>query len=323
MNRTGSFRGLIISAIGHSTLYLRRPLSHEHTCSTASLLILLGEMSPVRGRCTVKAATLSVTQRCTANGNSDNPGVIQPGEIGPRTDHGRPNGCQLRECRRTAVQPHPEERTMISRLRKLFRRPPVAPVPSPVPWVDDLVWAVWSRRTTEATISPIWEPRLRVVSADDRLRAANGTPSGTFCPRGTLEQHEQLLRSTPPVADHMLRPYWPVCCEALATLINAEGAGHTLADIEAAAGPLNREDGVLELGARTPEVERGSAFELAEELLGLRPLEGEAVHLDGLPAHTTYDEQRRTNDNANASHWKPPWMSPSGVLTARSTDLGM
>jgi len=37
----------------------------------------------------------------------------------------------------------------------------------------------------------------------------------------------------------MLRPYWPVCCEALATLINTEGAGHTLADIEAAAGPLD------------------------------------------------------------------------------------
>lgn len=129
---------------------------------------------------------------------------------------------------------------MISRLRKLFRRPPVALVPSPVPWVDDLVWAVWSRRPAEATISPIWEPRLRVVSADDRRRAANGTPSGTFCPRGTLEQHEQLLRSTPPVADGMLRPYWPVCCEALATLINAEGAGRTLADIEAAAGPLDK-----------------------------------------------------------------------------------
>lgn len=37
----------------------------------------------------------------------------------------------------------------------------------------------------------------------------------------------------------MLRPYWPVCCEALATLINTEGAGHTLADIEAAAGLLD------------------------------------------------------------------------------------
>ncbi len=128
---------------------------------------------------------------------------------------------------------------MISRLRRLFRRPTPAPVSSPVPWVDDAVWAVWSRRQAESTISPIWEPRLREVSADDRRRAAKGAPSGTFCPRGTLEQHEQLLRSTPPVADGMLRPYWPVCCEALATLINAEGAGHNLADIEAAAGPLD------------------------------------------------------------------------------------
>ncbi len=128
---------------------------------------------------------------------------------------------------------------MISHVRRLLRRPPPPPVPSPVPWVDDLVWAVWSRRPAESSVTPIWEPQLREVSAEDRSRAANATRSGTPSPRGTLEQHAQLLQSTPPVADGVLRPYWPVCCESLATLINAEGAGRTLADIEAAAGPLD------------------------------------------------------------------------------------
>lgn len=37
----------------------------------------------------------------------------------------------------------------------------------------------------------------------------------------------------------MLRPYWPVCCGVLTTLINAEGAGQALAAIEANAGPLD------------------------------------------------------------------------------------
>lgn len=37
----------------------------------------------------------------------------------------------------------------------------------------------------------------------------------------------------------MLRPYWPICCGVLATLINAEGAGETLAAIEATAGSLD------------------------------------------------------------------------------------
>lgn len=128
---------------------------------------------------------------------------------------------------------------MIARIRQFLRRTPPALAPSPVPWIDDLVWAAWSRRPVKSTSSPIWEPRLREVSEDDRRRAATGRPSGTPSPQGTLAEHARTLDATPPVADGVLRPCWPVCCGALTTLINTEGAGRPLAEVEAAVGPLD------------------------------------------------------------------------------------
>ncbi len=128
---------------------------------------------------------------------------------------------------------------MISRIRRLLSPKVPARGPSPVRWIDELVWAVWSKWPPKSETSPIWEPRLRNVSEDDRRRAARGQARGAPGPQGPLEQHAQALAETPPAALGLLRPYWPVCCDALATLINAEGAGHPLTEIEASVGSLD------------------------------------------------------------------------------------
>lgn len=128
---------------------------------------------------------------------------------------------------------------MISRIRRLFSPSNAPSTPSPVPWIDDLVWAVWSKWPAKSDTSPIWEPRLREATEDDRRRAAMRPPRGVPGPTGSSELHARALAGTPPAALGMLRPYWPICCDVLATLINAEGAGETLAAIEATAGPLD------------------------------------------------------------------------------------
>lgn len=128
---------------------------------------------------------------------------------------------------------------MISRLRRRFTRANTSTTPSPVPWIDDLVWAVWARWPAKSDDSPIWEPRLREATEDDRRRAARRPPRGVPGPTGSREQHAHALAGTPASALGMLRPYWPICCDVLTTLINAEGAGEALATIETSAGPLD------------------------------------------------------------------------------------
>jgi len=132
-----------------------------------------------------------------------------------------------------------QEGAMISRLRHLFTRSNPPPTPSPVPWIDDLVWAVWSRWPAKSDDSPIWEPRLREATEDDRRRAARRPPRGIPGPTGSSEQHARTLAGTPPAALGILRPCWPICCSTLTTLINSQGAGEALDAIEATAGPLD------------------------------------------------------------------------------------
>jgi hypothetical protein len=154
---------------------------------------------------------------------------------------------------------------MISRIRRLLSRPTLPPPTSPVPWIDDLVWAAWTRWPAKSGASPIWEPRLREVTEDDRRRAARRPPRGVPGPTGSSEQHARALAGTPPAALGMLRPYWPICCGVLATLINAEGAGEAVASIEATAGSLDRshltadlsEDWTPDSGQQLAEVVEG------------------------------------------------------------------
>lgn len=147
---------------------------------------------------------------------------------------------------------------MLRRLwRKLFGDPmderypsihtPVEHVPSPVPWIDDPIWSrwVWKRQFVDIRDDVEWETlpefRLFEASAADRARARVAPlPEGVSVPpTGTYEQHQALLRSTPPVPG-VLCASWPICCGRLATLIHEQGTGVDINELEAHAGPLDQ-----------------------------------------------------------------------------------
>src|SRR5690606_34191293 len=48
------------------------------------------------------------------------------------------------------------------------------------------------------------------------------------------------LQGTPSSHTTTFSPLWPICCGQLATLINAQGEGIDICEIEAAYGPLDR-----------------------------------------------------------------------------------
>ena len=122
------------------------------------------------------------------------------------------------------------------------------PTTSPVPWVAVAVWADWSRRPVAAPTSlaggsesPIGDPVVGDVTDDDRRRAPrrplrDGEP---ISPVGSLAEHAQLLKSTPPASIGVYGPFWPVCCKRLTTLIHCQGAGESLEDIERVVGRLD------------------------------------------------------------------------------------
>lgn len=122
------------------------------------------------------------------------------------------------------------------------------PTTSPVPWIADAVWADWSRRPVQKSTSlagdsesPIGDPVVGEVSDDDRRRAPRralreGEP---MSPAGSLAEHTQLLKSTPPTSLGVYGPFWPICCQRLTTLIHCQGAGKSLEEIERVAGCLD------------------------------------------------------------------------------------
>lgn len=144
---------------------------------------------------------------------------------------------------------------------------------SPVVWVDVEVWTDWTKYPTRRLDSPIVEPRIRVVTDDDRVRAPRRRLpfDAALTAAASPDNHIHRLASTPPASGGVYRPFWPVCCGQLVALIQCEGAGRPLERIEREAGALDfafTEAQVLEasdtpLAARNYRREKGYSEELA------------------------------------------------------------
>lgn len=131
--------------------------------------------------------------------------------------------------------------TILNWLGKRRRTEQGAAVVSPVFWIDADVWADWTKYPTRRLESPIVEPQIREVTDDDRARAPRRRLlSEDVAPVvAAADDHAQLLDSTPPASGGVYRPYWPVCCKQLATLVQCEGGGRSLERIEREAGTLD------------------------------------------------------------------------------------
>lgn len=136
-----------------------------------------------------------------------------------------------------------EKWIMIDKMLQWFRKTrTVAPAgASPVAWIDVEVWTDWTKYPTRRLSSPIVEPRIRIVTDDDRVRAPRRRlPCGATLPV-VVDPNRRMhnLASTPPASGGVYRPFWPVCCGQVATLIQCEGAGRPLERIEREAGALD------------------------------------------------------------------------------------
>jgi hypothetical protein len=124
--------------------------------------------------------------------------------------------------------------------------PPSSPsstpfVRSPVPWISDEIWSSWQTGEPGADRPAFRDPRLYVVTRDDLKRARVATvESGKPIPAWrTFHENLSEIRSLRSSATRILDPSWPMCCGRLATLINEEGSGRSLAAIEAETGKLD------------------------------------------------------------------------------------
>lgn len=125
---------------------------------------------------------------------------------------------------------------------------PVEQVSSPVPWITDEIWSrwVWSHRlcgpSGETEPFPVLrDPRLYVVTRDDLARApiASSEPGAALPAWKLYDENLKELQSL--LADFVgiFDPAWPMCCGRLATVINEQGLGRSLASIEAETGSLD------------------------------------------------------------------------------------
>lgn len=121
---------------------------------------------------------------------------------------------------------------------------PTEPRASPVPWIADEVWTDWQywiNAPLPADYPTIEHPDLIPVEAEDLDRAPHATvPQGVPVPQpGSFTELVQQLATTPP-ASGVRSPCWPLCCGRLATLINHQGDGLPIEQIEVQTGPLDR-----------------------------------------------------------------------------------
>lgn len=116
-----------------------------------------------------------------------------------------------------------------------------APHSSPVPWVSDEIWTSWRTADADQERRALRDPRLYVVSRDDLRRAPVASiESGARVPAWTtFEDNLRQLQALRLSSGGVLDPSWPMCCGRLATLINQEGHGRTIANIESETGPLD------------------------------------------------------------------------------------
>lgn len=112
---------------------------------------------------------------------------------------------------------------------------------SPVPWVSDEIWTSWRTADADQERRALRDPRLYVVSRDDLRRAPVASiESGARVPAWTtFEDNLRQLQALRLSSGGVLDPSWPMCCGRLATLINQEGHGRTIANIESETGPLD------------------------------------------------------------------------------------
>lgn len=145
---------------------------------------------------------------------------------------------------RTAIK------SLFGRSQPVQPRPSYTPVPderlsSPVPWIADEVWTCWIDPSAGVPYRETFvSPGVIVVSDDDRRR--------TVCEPGMVDraapgvEPEDAarcfadLQATPSSHTTTFSPLWPICCGQLTILINAQGEGIDIREIEAAYGPLDR-----------------------------------------------------------------------------------
>lgn len=112
---------------------------------------------------------------------------------------------------------------------------------SPVPWVSDEIWTSWTASEPDQERPALRDPRLYIVSRDDLRRAPVGSiETGAEVPAWTtFDVNLRQLQALRLSSGGLLDPSWPMCCGRLATLINQEGYGRSIASIEAETGPLD------------------------------------------------------------------------------------
>lgn len=115
------------------------------------------------------------------------------------------------------------------------------PHSSAVAWVSDEIWTSWTASEPDQEHPALRDPRLYVVSRDDLRRAPVGSiEAGAKVPAWTtFDVNLQQLQALRLSSGGLLDPSWPMCCGRLATLINQEGYGRSIASIEAETGPLD------------------------------------------------------------------------------------
>ena len=120
---------------------------------------------------------------------------------------------------------------------------------SPVPWISDLIWSHWRELRMGAgiseaseTLSILRDPRLYIVTRDDMRRAPVASIEQPHPVTPAWKQYDDNLQELQLLSGDFVGvrdPSWPMCCGRLATLINEQGAGRSLASIEAETGPLD------------------------------------------------------------------------------------
>jgi len=162
-------------------------------------------------------------------------------------------------------------------------RPSYTPDPeerlsSPVPWVADEVWTCWiDPDTSQPYHETLVSPGVIVVSEDDRQRARpESSHADKAAPHTDPENAARCfaaLQTTPSSHTTTFSPLWPLCCGELAVLINAQGEGIDICEIEAAYGPLDRtyiEHLIHPAGRAKPAARRRFETRLSKDLQEMR-----------------------------------------------------
>lgn len=176
-------------------------------------------------------------------------------------------------------------KSLLNRSRPVQPRPSHTPppeerLPSPVPWIADEVWTCWiDPRAAQPYRETLVSPSVISVSDDDRQRAARES-GDVYRASPRLEPEDAArcfaaLAGTPSSHATIFSPLWPICCGQLATLVNAQGEGIDICEIEAAYGPLDRSylDYLLHPAARSrPKARRRFEARVSKDLQEMRRL---------------------------------------------------